>query len=261
MPRPLFILPLLLLASCAADTSHNDLRYGAMQDGSPAPITHEPYGSEMRDFATHQAADLTWKPGPPSLPAGVQIAILEGDPSKEGPFVFRLKVPDGFTIAPHSHPRAERVTVLQGTFNIAEGDKLDKSPNKGRVMTAGSFGYWPARMHHYAWMGDGTGAETIAQFHGQGPWTIEYVNPQDDPRNAKKISSQTVEAGCGACIYKMPGVEGCPLAVLIDGKPYLVQGATWPNHDYCDRKCTAVVSGKLEGDPAKFIAASFEPKK
>ena len=72
--------------------------------------------------------------------------------------------------------------MIQGTFNIAEGGTVDKSPGRARVMPAGSFGYWPARMHHYAWV---TG-ETIAQFHGYGPWVIEYLNPSDDPRHAKK---------------------------------------------------------------------------
>src|SRR5262245_19052104 len=78
--------------------------------------------------------------------------------------------------------------------------------------------------------------------------------------SAKTIANQTVEAACGACIFKMPGVTGCPLAIKIDGRAYLVEGATWPNHDYCDRQCQAVVSGKLEGDPPKFTATSFEPK-
>ena len=71
------------------------------------------------------------------------------------------------------------------------------------------------------------------------------------------IANQTVEAGCGVCIYHMPGIEGCPLALLIDGKPYLVGGAIWPNHDYCDFKCHAGVSGKIEG--GRFVATSVEP--
>ena len=75
---------------------------------------------------------------------------------------------------------------------------------------------------------------------------------------AKTITDQTVDAACGACIYKMPGVTGCPLAIKIDGKAYLVEGAKWPNHDYCDRNCQAVVSGKIEGD--KFIATKLEAK-
>ena len=28
--------------------------------------------------------------------------------------------------------------------------------------------------------------ETVIQLHGFGPWKIEYLNPADDPRNAKR---------------------------------------------------------------------------
>lgn len=79
-----------------------------------------------------------------------------------------------------------------------------------------------------------------------------------DAAAAKTITDQTVEAACGACIFKMPGVTGCPLAIKIDGKAYLVEGAKWPNHDYCDRNCQAVVSGRIEG--GKFIVTKFEAK-
>ena len=122
---------------------------------------------------------LKWKDGPPSLPEGAQIAVLEGDPSKEGPFVFRVKVPDGYRIPPHTHPKTERVTVIAGTFNIGMGDKFDQSASE--AMPAGTYGYWEAGMKHFVW----TKGETIAQFHGMGPWKIEYVNPADDPRNQK----------------------------------------------------------------------------
>lgn len=145
---------------------------------SPAARSSE---SEFREFRVYSGAKVDWKKGPPSLPAGAEIALLEGDPTKSGPFVFRLKVPDGYTIPPHVHPKAERVTVITGTFNIAMGEKIDKSA--GEAMPAGSFGYWPAGMKHFAWV---TG-ETIVQFHGgEGPWQIVYLNPADDPRNAKK---------------------------------------------------------------------------
>ncbi|MCH7721682.1 MAG: hypothetical protein IH988_11965, partial [Planctomycetes bacterium] len=33
-----------------------------------------------------------------------------------------------------------------------------------------------------------------------------------------------VTAGCGSCVFGMDGVEGCPLAVMIEDKPYLVTG-------------------------------------
>ena len=136
--------------------------------------------TELKDMQVFSPAEIRWKKGPESLPAGAEITVLEGDPSKPGPFVFRVKAPDGFTIPPHTHPRAERVTVIAGTFHIAMGEKLDKA--SGQAMSAGSFGYWPAGMKHFAWV---TG-ETIVQFHGIGPWVINYLNPADDPRNAKK---------------------------------------------------------------------------
>ena len=123
---------------------------------------------------------IQWKPGPPSLPKGAMLAVLEGDPGKEGPFVFRVKLPDGYRVPPHMHPKTERVTVISGAFFIGEGDKFDAK--KGHPMSAGTFGYWPAGMKHFVW----TEGETILQFHGIGPWSIQYLNPADDPRNGKK---------------------------------------------------------------------------
>jgi quercetin dioxygenase-like cupin family protein len=124
----------------------------------------------------NQPDTLKWQAGPPSLPKGAQIAVLEGDPGKEGPFVFRVKVPDGYRIPPHTHPRTERVTVIAGTFNIGMGDKFNEKELK--PMQTGAYGYWEAGMKHFVQ----TKGETIAQFHGMGPWSIQYVNAADDPR-------------------------------------------------------------------------------
>lgn len=82
-----------------------------------------------------------------------------------------------------------------------------------------------------------------------------------DGHSMKSLNKEVAEVACGACIYKMSGVQGCPLAINIDGKHYLVEGATWPNHDYCDRTCTAIVTGKLLGNPPKFICTSLTEKK
>src|SRR5688572_10884966 len=41
-------------------------------------------------------AEIQWKDGPPTLPKGAKIAVLEGDPTKEGMFVMRVRAPDGF---------------------------------------------------------------------------------------------------------------------------------------------------------------------
>ncbi len=131
-------------------------------------------------FEVFPVTKIVWKDGPPSLPKGAQIAVLEGDPNKEGPFVFRVKVPDGYQIPPHTHPKTERVTVISGKFNIGMGESFDEKSTK--AMPAGTYGYWEAGMKHFVWIK----GETVVQFHGMGPWSIQYVNPKDDPRNQKK---------------------------------------------------------------------------
>ena len=127
----------------------------------------------------YASQEVKWQKGFPSLPPGAKVAILEGDPTKPGPFVYRIKLPDGCKILPHTHPKTERLTVLSGTYHLGEGEKFD--PNHGRRMAAGSFAMWPAGTPHFSW----AEGETVIQVHGEGPWVLDYVNPADDPRKAK----------------------------------------------------------------------------
>ena len=39
------------------------------------------------------APDIKWGPAPPSVPPGAQVAVLYGDPAKDGLFAMRLKLP------------------------------------------------------------------------------------------------------------------------------------------------------------------------
>ncbi len=135
--------------------------------------------TEKMEVTLFVPSRIEWGEGPASLPKGAKLAVLEGDPLKEGPFVMRLKLPDGYRIPPHTHPKTERVTVISGTFNIGMGERFD--PAMSKEMPAGTFGFWPEGMKHFAW----AKGETIVQLHGIGPWSIQYLNPLDDPRNAK----------------------------------------------------------------------------
>lgn len=125
------------------------------------------------------ASELAWGDSP-MLPPGVKAAVLDGDPGKPGPFVIRIKAPDGYKIPAHWHPTVEYVTVLSGTFHLGMGDKLD--PSKTTAMSAGAFTSMPAEMRHYAWCE----GETVVQVSGMGPFQVIYVDPKDDPRQAKK---------------------------------------------------------------------------
>ena len=129
-------------------------------------------------MTTYPAGELKWTDGPATLPPGTKMVILEGDPTRAGVFTMRIKFPAGMIVSPHFHTQTEHTTVMSGTLHVGMGEKVDKAAT--RSLAAGSFGFWPAGMKHFAWME----GETVLQLHGQGPWTITYVNPADDPRKA-----------------------------------------------------------------------------
>ncbi len=123
---------------------------------------------------------VKYGPAPPFLPAGAQLAVLEGDPmASSGDFTIRLKMPDGYKIAPHTHPHRENVTVLSGTLKVGMGDQFDA----GKMMSfgTGSFAYLDPSVHHYA-MASGA---TVIQIHGMSPAKFNYINPADDPSGKK----------------------------------------------------------------------------
>lgn len=122
------------------------------------------------------ADEIMWEDAPPSLDPEAEVAVLEGDPAEPGVFTMQIKMPDGYEIAPHWHPNVERVTVISGTFYLGEGEELDKTA--AEPLEAGSYTSMPPGMRHYA-IAEG---ETVIQLSTVGPWEINYVNPEDDPR-------------------------------------------------------------------------------
>lgn len=122
---------------------------------------------------------LKWTPAPPVLPKGAQISVLSGDPDKTGPFTIRLKTPAGYKVPAHSHPTAERVTVISGDFHLGMGDKLDET--KAEKLSSGGFVDLPANMNHYAF----ASTEAVVQIDSEGPFAIKYVNPADDPSKSQ----------------------------------------------------------------------------
>ena len=125
------------------------------------------------------AEEIKWGPAPPSLPAGAEVAVLYGDPAKEGLFAMRLKAPDGYRIPPHTHPGHEVVTVISGTFRLGMGDQADDA--KAQALQAGSFFALSPGMAHYARFE----GQTVVQVTTNGPWGISYVDPKDDPRQSQ----------------------------------------------------------------------------
>jgi hypothetical protein len=140
---------------------------------SKAAAKSKPAAAKKNAFTPDQ---IPYGPPPPFVPAGAELAVLEGNPmGATGDYTIRLKMPDGYKLAPHWHPKRENVTVISGTLKVGMGDKFDESKMMG--FPAGSFAYLDPSMHHYA-MASG---ETVVQIHGIAPVKFNYIDPNDDP--------------------------------------------------------------------------------
>ncbi|HEY7981892.1 MAG TPA: cupin domain-containing protein [Candidatus Eremiobacteraceae bacterium] len=111
---------------------------------------------------------VKWMPGTGQIPATVGVAVLEGDPSKSGPFTMRLNIPDGTKFAVHYHDDTERLTVISGTFMAGVGTTFDET--KMVALPAGSYCVLPAGLRHYA-MAKG---QTVVQVSGNGPFAMKF---------------------------------------------------------------------------------------
>ncbi len=129
---------------------------------------------------TEKTEKLSWMKGPASLPAGAMMAVVSGDPTRSGPFTIELSFPNGYRIAPHSHPTAEKITVKSGEFMYGMGDVVKASDMK--TLKPGGSGEMPAGMHHYA---EARG-KTVVQVSSTGPFVVNYVHAKDDPRTKAK---------------------------------------------------------------------------
>ena len=162
----LLLLPVISLAQAAAPKK----AVTKAKPAGPAPVVVTP-------------DKIQWGPAPPVFQPGAQFAVLAGDPTKAGPFIVRVKVPDGYRIMPHWHPVVENVTVISGEFHVGMGDKFDESSML--TLPAQSVAVVPAHHNHYA-MAKG---ETVVQINAMGPFKLIYVNPADDPSKSQAGSA------------------------------------------------------------------------
>jgi quercetin dioxygenase-like cupin family protein len=133
-------------------------------------------GQQTQDHKIISTDDLEWTDGPASLPPGAQSVVLYGDPAKEGLFAIRVKLPAGYHIPPHTHPKPEVVTVLSGAAKLGMGKAADEAAAED--LEAGSFFAMPPGMAHYVYVTE----PTIVQLNSIGPWKLNYIDPADDPR-------------------------------------------------------------------------------
>jgi len=157
-------------------------RHGKHHFASQHPRHHHHSSAHHGKQVMFTPKDLKWSAEKSEqVPAGVQIAVLEGNPDEHAPFTIRVKLPAGFKVPSFMEKVRPEVTVLSGTLNIGTGEKFDKS--KAKALPAGSFVHLGADKAHFVW----TDQETVLQIHGRGPWDLHFVNP------AEKFKKSTVE--------------------------------------------------------------------
>lgn|ERR1041385_3250729 len=144
-----------------------------MKQSVPA---HQPGQSEFKAVLPEE---IEWKPFA-AFPPSVRLAVVVGQPSDEGPYVIRVKVPHDVKLMPHTHPEDRVYTVISGVFYIGLGDSFDA--DKLQAYPPGAVIVLPGHTPHFHWARSG---EYVTQVNAIGPLGLHYVNAKDDPRNAQ----------------------------------------------------------------------------
>ena len=129
-------------------------------------------------FRSVHPEEIDWEPFA-AFPPSARLAVVVGQASEPGPYVVRVKVPSGVKLMPHRHQEDRVYTVISGVFYIGLGDQFDDS--KLEAYPPGSVIVLPGGTSHFHWAKSG---EYVSQVTANGPISLEYVDPADDPRNS-----------------------------------------------------------------------------
>src|SRR3954466_3170175 len=110
---------------------------------------HQPGQASFRSILPE---DIQWKQFS-AFPASAPLAVLVGDPTHEGPYLVRVKVPSGVKLMPHKHPEDRIYTVMSGVFYIGLGDEFDG--DKMKAYPPGSVIVLPGDTPHFHWAKSG----------------------------------------------------------------------------------------------------------
>jgi uncharacterized RmlC-like cupin family protein len=136
--------------------------------------THQP---DQAVFRSVLAEDIDWEPFP-AFPPSARLAVVVGHPAEPGPYVVRVKVPNGVKLMPHRHQEDRVYTVISGVFYIGQGERFDEE--KLEAYPPGAVVVLPGGTPHFHWAKSG---EYVTQVTALGPITLEYLDQKDDPRH------------------------------------------------------------------------------
>jgi quercetin dioxygenase-like cupin family protein len=137
--------------------------------------THPADGAGLKSVLSE---DIDWQPFA-AFPPSARLAIVVGDPTGPGLYTTRVKVPAGVKLMPHTHPEDRIYTVISGVFYIGLGEQFDGAQLE--AYPPGAVIVLPGGTAHFHWARSG---EYITQISAIGPLGLDYLDPQDDPRNS-----------------------------------------------------------------------------
>ena len=138
-------------------------------------------GLSTHEFGSLRSEDISWAAFP-AFPPSVRLSVLVGDISAAGPYVVRVKVPNGVKLMSHIHPEDRIYTVISGVFYIGRGKTFDESALQ--AFAPESVVVLPGNTPHFHWAKSG---EYVSQVSGMGPLGLEYVDRKDDPRHKNNL--------------------------------------------------------------------------
>ena len=135
-----------------------------------AAVANSVAAAELNPAAlTYKLPDqLQWRD--PTGAAGVNQAVLQGDPTKPGLYVVMNRFKPGNFSRPHFHPNDRFITVVKGTWWVGTGNKFD--PDGTVPMPAGTFVTHFGKQVHYDGAKD---EEVVLIIVGEGPATLTRV--------------------------------------------------------------------------------------
>jgi quercetin dioxygenase-like cupin family protein len=117
-----------------------------------------------------------WYRVPPILPPGAQVTFVSGNPYLAGACTVDFRMPDKYTLPPHTNPAREHVTIKSGTLRVGLGRRIDRK--KSLVLAAGDTASTPAGVPHWS---IAEGEVDIIVTWDSGPMGIAYMSGRDEP--------------------------------------------------------------------------------
>ena len=121
-------------------------------------------------------AELQWIAVPSILPTGATIAVVSGNPYTPGEFSIGYRMPDKYTLPPHTNPSREHVMIKSGALRVGLGRKMDRK--KSLVLAAGDTATTPAGIAHWS---IAEGEVDLVVTYQNGPFGIAYMSRRDEP--------------------------------------------------------------------------------